>query len=34
MCMYKMDLALNNVQWLMCPKTKPNQIGIDRHVVD
>ena len=20
-----MDLALNNLQWLMCPKTKPNQ---------
>ena len=22
-CM-KMDLALNNLQWLMCPKIKPN----------
>ena len=21
----KMDLALNNLQWLMCHKTKPNQ---------
>ena len=21
-----MDLALNNLQWLMCHKTKPNQI--------
>ena len=23
--MYKIDLALNNLQWLMCHKTKPNQ---------
>ena len=23
--MYKEDLALNNLQWLMCCKTKPNQ---------
>ena len=23
--MYKMDLALTNLQWLMCHKTKPNQ---------
>ena len=23
--MYKEDLALNNLQWLMCHKTKPNQ---------
>ena len=23
--MYKKDLALNNLQWLMCHKTKPNQ---------
>ena len=23
--MYKIDLALNNLQWLMCPKTNPNQ---------
>ena len=23
--MYKMDLALNNLQMLMCHKTKPNQ---------
>ena len=22
--MYKMDLAFNNLQWLMCHKTKPN----------
>ena len=24
--MYKEDLALNNLQWLICHKTKPNQI--------
>ena len=24
--MYKEDLALNNLQWLICPKTQPNQI--------
>ena len=23
---YKEDLALNNLQWLMCHKTQPNQI--------
>ena len=23
--MYKEDLALNNLQWLICYKTKPNQ---------
>ena len=23
--MYKDDLALNNLQWLICHKTKPNQ---------
>ena len=23
---YKKDLALNNLQWLICHKTKPNQI--------
>ena len=23
--MYKEDLALNNLQWLICNKTKPNQ---------
>ena len=22
--MYKKDLALNNLQWLICHKTKPN----------
>ena len=24
--MYKEDLALNNVQWLICQKSQPNQI--------
>ena len=24
-CMYKKDLALNNLQWLICHKTKPSQ---------
>ena len=24
--MYKPDLALNNLQWLICHKTQPNQI--------
>ena len=24
--LYKEDLALNNLQWLICHKTKPNQI--------
>ena len=23
--MYKKDLALNNIQWLICHKNKPNQ---------
>ena len=23
--MYKMDLALNNLHWIICYKTKPNQ---------
>ena len=23
--MYEKDLALNNLQWLICHKTKPNQ---------
>ena len=26
--MYKQDLALNNLQWLICHKTQPNQIPI------
>ena len=25
-CVYKPDLALNNLQWLICHNTKPNQI--------
>ena len=24
-CMYKQDLALNDIQWLICHKTQPNQ---------
>ena len=24
--MYKEDLTLNNLQWLICHKTEPNQI--------
>ena len=24
--MYKKDLALNNLQWLICHETQPNQI--------
>ena len=24
--MYKEDLALNNLQWLICNKTKPNLV--------
>ena len=24
--MYKQDLALNNLQWLICHRTQPNQI--------
>ena len=27
--MYKMDLALNNQQWLICHKTKPNCLQSD-----
>ena len=25
-CVCKEDLALNNLQWLICHKTQPNQI--------
>ena len=25
-CMYKEDLALNNLKWLICHKSQPNQI--------
>ena len=28
--MYKMDLAFNNLQWLICHKTKPNQTIVHR----
>ena len=28
----KMDLALNNLQWLICHKTKPNQTNI-KHIL-
>ena len=27
--MYKEDLALNNLQWLICHKTQPNQLRND-----
>ena len=27
--MYKEDLALNNLQWLLCLKTQPNQIKLN-----
>ena len=27
----EMDLALNNLQWLLYNKTKPNQIGQNTH---
>ena len=30
--MYKMDLALNNLQWLVCHKTKPNQKYVSLHI--
>ena len=29
--MYKEDLALNNLQWLICHKTKPNHTKVDVH---
>ena len=37
-CMYKQDLALNNLQWLICHKTKPiyiveKIIGIFMHQI-
>ena len=28
--MYKEDLALNNLQWLICHKTQPNQIKLNQ----
>ena len=30
--MYKMDLILNNLQWLICHKTKLNQTSIDHSI--
>ena len=33
MYMYKNDLALNNVQWLVCQKNKPNQTKLFVQVV-
>ena len=30
--MYKEDLALNNLQWLICHKTKPNQIKPNQNI--
>ena len=30
--MYKEDLALNNLQCLICNKTKPNQIIYIQHI--
>ena len=33
--MYKEDLALNNLKWLICHKTKPNHIDmIDMYTED
>ena len=29
--MYKKDLALNNLQWLICHKTKPNPKQTKQH---
>ena len=29
--MYKIYLALNNLQWLICHKTKPNLIQLSYH---
>ena len=34
MHMYKDDLALNNLQWLICRKTKPNQTLLEIHMHD
>ena len=28
--MYKEDLTLNNLQWLICHKTKPNQTKLNQ----
>ena len=32
--MYKQDLVLNNLQWLICHKTKPNQTTVVQHLYD
>ena len=32
-CM-KMDWAINNLQWLLCHQTKPNQILVKNHLSD
>ena len=32
-CMYKKDLALNNLKWLICHKTKSNLIIIRNKVI-
>ena len=32
--MYKEDLALNNLQWLICQKTQPNQTENSAHIKD
>ena len=29
--MYKEDLALNNLQWLICHKPKPNSNNLTNH---
>ena len=29
--MYKEDLAINNLKWLICHKTKPNQTKPKNH---
>ena len=31
--MYQRDLALNNLQWLICHKTKPNQTWLFKNVI-
>ena len=30
--MYKIELDINNLQWLMCHKAKPNQTHLERFV--
>ena len=32
MYMHKEDLVLNNLQWLICHKTKPNQITYIQYI--